>query len=257
MTKNFGALWLRCPAALPRRIGMAYAHVVSVRDFDEGNRMAANSVGPPAPLRALIDSFWIYRVGIFSVLSGWLILDGASQAQSLFLDMHTSEVGLWHLDGLLWRRIPVLDAVDPAQHVEGNAMYGFLILLPLTLISLLIGSLIATSTQVADYVAYITDISRQDVLTQQIWADRRIWMQIGSHVAGYVVLCFTLIATVRTISAPLPADRPAGLRYFQLLLEVMFVAVPSVVLLWINGHALMATREIGSTGRWSWCSASA
>jgi hypothetical protein len=119
-------------------------------------------------------------------------------------------------------------------------MYGFLILLPLTLISLLIGWLIAASTQVAEYVAYITDISRQDVLTQQIWADRRIWMQIGSHVAGYAVLCFTLIATVRTISAPLPADRPAGLRYFQLLLEVVFVAVPSAVLLWINGNALIS-----------------
>ena len=117
-------------------------------------------------------------------------------------------------------------------------MYGFLILLPMTLISLLIGWLIAGSTQVAEYVAYITDISRQDVLTQQIWADRRIWMQVGSHVAGYAVLCFTLIATVRTISAPLPADRPAGLRRFQMLLEVVFVAVPSVVLLWINGQAL-------------------
>jgi magnesium-transporting ATPase (P-type) len=96
-------------------------------------------------------------------------------------------------------------------------MYGFLILLPLTLISLLIGSLIAASTQVADYVAYITDISRQDGPTQQIWADRRIWMQIASHVAGYAVLCFALIATVRTISAPLPPDRPAGLRFFQLM----------------------------------------
>jgi hypothetical protein len=121
-------------------------------------------------------------------------------------------------------------------------MYGFLILLPLTLISLLIGSLIASSTQVADYVAYITDLSRQDGLPQA-WADRRFWMQIGSHVAGYAVLCFTLIATVRTISAPLPSDRPAALRYFQLLLEVVFVAVPSMVLLWINGHALRSDWE--------------
>ena len=42
-------------------------------------------------------------------------------------------------------------------------MYGFLILLPLTLISLLIGSLIASSMQVADYVAYITDEARDHV----------------------------------------------------------------------------------------------
>ena len=32
-------------------------------------------------------------------------------------------------------------------------MYGFLILLPLTLISLLTGFLVASSTQVADYIA--------------------------------------------------------------------------------------------------------
>jgi hypothetical protein len=86
-------VWLRCPAALPRRIGMAYAHVVSVRDF-EGDRMAANSVGPPMPLRALPDSFWICRISIFSLLSGWLILNGAPQAQSSSLDMPAFEVGL-------------------------------------------------------------------------------------------------------------------------------------------------------------------
>jgi hypothetical protein len=72
---------------------MAYARVVSVRDFDEGSRMAASSVGPFAPLRALLDSFWICRVSIFSVLPGWLIVYGAPQAQPLFLDMHTPEVG--------------------------------------------------------------------------------------------------------------------------------------------------------------------
>ena len=60
--------------------------------------MAANSVGPPTPLRALPDSFRICRVSIFSVLSGWL-LHGAPQAQSLFLDMHTPEVGRWHWMG--------------------------------------------------------------------------------------------------------------------------------------------------------------
>jgi hypothetical protein len=61
--------------------------------------MAANSVCPPTPLRAAFDSFWTCHVGIFSVLSGWLILGGAPQAQSLLLDMHTSEVGLWRWMG--------------------------------------------------------------------------------------------------------------------------------------------------------------
>ena len=78
-------------------------------------------------------------------------------------------------------------------------MYGFLILLPLTLISLLIGSLIASSMQVADYVAYITDVFREDAPARQIWTERPIWMPIAAHVAAYVVLCFTLIATVRSI----------------------------------------------------------
>jgi len=58
--------------------------------------MAASSVGPLASLRAVLDSFWICRVSIFSVLSGWLLLYGAPQAQSLFIDLHTYEVGLRH-----------------------------------------------------------------------------------------------------------------------------------------------------------------
>jgi hypothetical protein len=56
--------------------------------------MAANSVGPPMPLRALPDSFWICRVSICSMLSGLLILNGAPQAKSSSLDMPTFEVGL-------------------------------------------------------------------------------------------------------------------------------------------------------------------
>lgn len=54
--------------------------------------MAANSVGPPMPLRALPDNFWI--CSICSMLSGRLILNGAPQAQSSSLDMPAFEVGL-------------------------------------------------------------------------------------------------------------------------------------------------------------------
>lgn len=117
-------------------------------------------------------------------------------------------------------------------------MYGFLILLPLTLISLLIGSLIATSPQVADYVAYVTDISGIKVSLQEVWSNKRAQLQIGAHVLSYVILCFAAMATVRTISAPLPADRPAWLRWFQIALEAIFVAVPSSTLLWISLGAL-------------------
>lgn len=61
--------------------------------------MAASSATPLAQLRAVLDSFWICRVSIFSVLSGWFLLYGAPQAQSLFLDLHTPEVGLRHWGG--------------------------------------------------------------------------------------------------------------------------------------------------------------
>lgn len=117
-------------------------------------------------------------------------------------------------------------------------MYGFLILLPLTLISLLIGSLIATSTQVADYVAYVTDISGLKISFKEVWGNRRVLILIGTHLVAYIIVCFAAMATVRTISAPLPQDRPAWLRLFQLLLEIVFVSMPSVVLLWINVRAL-------------------
>lgn len=117
-------------------------------------------------------------------------------------------------------------------------MYGFLILLPLTLISLLIGSVIATSPQVADYVAYVTDISGLKITLDEVWSNKRAQLQIAAHALSYIVLCFAAMATVRTISNPLPADRPAGLRYFQIVLEAIFVSVPSSVLLWISLRAL-------------------
>src|SRR5262245_50936343 len=118
-------------------------------------------------------------------------------------------------------------------------MYGFLILLPLTLISLFIGFLIASSPQLADYVVHISDIVRE----QSLEATARSAVIIGSHVVAYAVLCFVLVATVRTVSAPLPSDRPTALKVLQVLLEAVFVAVPSIVLLWINGQALSAARH--------------
>jgi hypothetical protein len=119
-------------------------------------------------------------------------------------------------------------------------MYGFLILLPLTLISAVIGWLIGTSAQVGEYVTYITDISAIPDVYKEALNNQRVWMRIGAHVVAYVILSFTLVATVRTISAPLPSDRPALLRVFQLILEMIFVAVPTLVLLKINGYALLA-----------------
>ncbi len=127
-------------------------------------------------------------------------------------------------------------------------MYGFLILLPLTLISAVIGWLIAESVQVADYVTYITDVSGIPDVYKEAITNQRVWMRIGAHFVAYTILCFTLVATVRTISAPLPEDRPGILRSFQLLLELIFVAVPTLVLLKINGYALLADR--GNVVHW-------
>ena len=123
-------------------------------------------------------------------------------------------------------------------------MYGFLILLPLTLISLLIGFLVASSTQVADYIAYISHpADPKPLLLNEIWSNQRVLALIGAHVIAYAVLCFTAVATVRTVSAPLPADRAGAVRFFQVLLEIVFVAVPSSVLLWIMGRALIADQS--------------
>src|SRR5262245_30893909 len=123
-------------------------------------------------------------------------------------------------------------------------MYGFLVLLPLTLIGLGVGWFIVSSPQVADYIEYATDVPDQTKRVQEMWANRellanyRLWAQITAHVVTYAVLCFSLVATVRTISAPLPPDRPAGQRNLQLFLEVVFVALPSAVMLWIIGSDL-------------------
>ncbi len=123
-------------------------------------------------------------------------------------------------------------------------MYGFLILLPLTLISVLIGFLVASSTQVADYIAYISHgVEPKPLLLNEIWSNQRVLALIGAHVVAYAVLCFTAVATVRTVSAPLPADRARAVRFFQVLLEIVFVAVPSSALLWIMGQALIADKS--------------
>src|SRR5215475_15938756 len=83
-------------------------------------------------------------------------------------------------------------------------MYGFLVLLPLTLIGVAVGWFIGSSPQVADYIEYATDVPDQTKRIQEMWANReyRLWAQITAHVVAYAVLCFSLVATVRTISAP-------------------------------------------------------
>ncbi|KAB2919235.1 MAG: hypothetical protein F9K29_06365 [Hyphomicrobiaceae bacterium] len=105
-------------------------------------------------------------------------------------------------------------------------MSGFLVLLPLALVSFAIGFFVASSPQIADYVAYVTDLSRPANY-------QSISLQVAAHVVAYAIMCFILVATVRTVSRPLPPERPAALRLVQLLLEIIFVAVPSGALIWL------------------------
>ncbi len=49
-----------------------------------------------AALRALCYSLWVCRVSVLSVLGGFLLFLLASQAQAVFLDLHTPNVALWH-----------------------------------------------------------------------------------------------------------------------------------------------------------------
>jgi hypothetical protein len=118
-------------------------------------------------------------------------------------------------------------------------MYGFLVLLPLTIISVLIGAFILLSPQLADYVVFITEVNQPEGKTvwQYFLDNMPYWTRIASHLVAYCIMCFVLIATVRTVSNPLPVDRPAALRFFQLALEAIFVTVPTLVLLWISGRA--------------------
>src|SRR5262245_25121316 len=122
---------------------------------------------------------------------------------------------------------------------RGLAMYGFLVLLPLTIVSVLIGAFILLSPQLADYVVFITEVNAPAGKTIWQYLLDRIpyWTRIVSHLVAYCIMCFVLIATVRTVSNPLPTDRPVALRFFQLALEVIFVTVPTLVLLWISGRA--------------------
>lgn len=111
-------------------------------------------------------------------------------------------------------------------------MPAFLILLPLALTSLLIGTLIASSPQAREYVQFLADAS----IDPQ--SGPRLALQVVVHLIAYVVLCFVLIATVHTVSEPLSLERHKLLRRFQFLLEVIFVALPSALLVWLILNAI-------------------
>jgi hypothetical protein len=101
-------------------------------------------------------------------------------------------------------------------------LYSFLVLLPLTLISAAVCALVVFSPQVAEYVAYIATLDLQGG-----W---QLPYQIAAHIAAYAIACCVLVATARTISTPVAPERSAILCRVQVVLEAIFVAIPSLIL---------------------------
>ncbi len=127
-------------------------------------------------------------------------------------------------------------------------MYSFLVLLPLTLISAAFGALIIFTQQIDEYVNFVS--------TLELDRGGRFPLQIAVHMLAYAITCFVLVATARTISTPVSPERSLILCRFQVVLEAIFVAIPSVVLVALPvkfiasppDWLLWATVGVGSAG---------
>jgi hypothetical protein len=115
----------------------------------------------------------------------------------------------------------------------------FLVLLPLTLLVALVGWLIASSPQIGEYVLHVSDVRGYGDKYRLAW-------QVGTHVLAYAFLCFALVGTVRTISDPIPTKKPRFWRLLQIYLEILFVAVPSLALIYICTKALIKTQDVAN-----------
>lgn len=118
-------------------------------------------------------------------------------------------------------------------------MYSFLVLLPLTLITAALGGVLIFSPQVRDYVDFIATLDGN--------ADKtRLAIQIAAHIAAYAICCVVLVATTRTISAPVSRDRPDVLCRTQMALEAIFVAVPSLIILALATFVVVRRVEVAT-----------
>jgi hypothetical protein len=118
-------------------------------------------------------------------------------------------------------------------------MYSFLVLLPLTLITAALGGVLIFSPQVGDYVDFLATLDGN--------ADKsRLAIQIAAHVAAYAICCFVLVATTRTITAPVPRDKPNVLCRLQMTLEAIFVAVPSLIILALATNSTIRGVEVAT-----------
>jgi hypothetical protein len=138
------------------------------------------------------------------------------------------------------RALIARDSVHPQKVFEpGEAMYSFLVLLPLTLITAALGGILIFSPQVRDYVDFIATLDGN--------ADKtRLAIQIAAHIAAYAICCVVVVATTRTISAPVSRDRPDVLCRTQMALEAIFVAVPSLIILALATFVVVRRVEVAT-----------
>jgi hypothetical protein len=119
----------------------------------------------------------------------------------------------------------------------------------LTLISAAVGALIIFTEQMDEYVRYVSTLDLDG-------SGGRMPLQIAVHMLAYAITCFVLVATARTISTPVSPERSPFLCRLQVVLEAIFVAVPSVVLVALPakfiasppGWLFWATVGVGSAG---------
>jgi hypothetical protein len=118
-------------------------------------------------------------------------------------------------------------------------MYSFLVLLPLTLITAALGGVLIFSPQVRDYVDFIGTLDGNVEKT-------RLAIQLTAHVVTYAICCFVLVATTRTIAAPISRDKADVLCRLQMALGAIFVAVPSLIILALATYSLVRRVDVAA-----------
>ena len=121
-------------------------------------------------------------------------------------------------------------------------MYSFLVLLPLTLITAALGGVLVFSPQLRDYVDFIATIEGNPDKV-------RLAVQVCAHIAAYAITLFVLVATTRTISAPVSRERPDVLCRLQMALEAIFVAVPSLIIVALATYAMARRVDLIASGQ--------
>ena len=95
-----------------------------------GYSMTSSSSGR-LKLSATLYSFWVCRVSVLSVLTGWLLFWGTRQAQAVFFDLHAPHLALYHWGAfyvavfVFWMLPTQLSARVMLQAAEGRFQEGY------------------------------------------------------------------------------------------------------------------------------------